>query len=274
METPITISKNASKHPPANSTFGQGSVMTLDNALKLLIVKSANDIATAIAESLCKTEENFVKHMNAYAEQLGLSSTHFMNTHGAVQYDHYTTARDMSILSWRIKTDFSQYAYYFQIKGLEIKGKKYPNTNWAVGIFQGADGMKTGFTCASGFNIVTSAIQGNRSLIAVILGAIDRDTRNKISEELLSVGFSTKTDKKKINYIAKNFDKQNLSNEVPDISDEVCSTQREIANYKTQMQEAKNKKPHFMKFEKITLINNKKSLITTNSAKNTLKRKK
>ncbi|ACT56908.1 D-alanyl-D-alanine carboxypeptidase family protein [Candidatus Liberibacter asiaticus] len=257
LTTPITISKNASEYPPSNSTFKKGSTMTLDNALKLLIVKSANDIAVAIAESLCKTEKKFVQHMNNTSKNLGLSATHFMNAHGVVQHGHYTTARDMAILSWRIKTDFPQYMHYFQIKGLEIKGKKYPNTNWAVGTFLGADGMKTGFTCASGFNIVASAIQGDQSLIAVILGALDRNTRNKVSASLLSMGFYNKTDRKKINYIIKDFYQQNLSNEVPNISEEVCTTQKEIINYNTQMKEAKDKESHFIDFEKITLLKNK-----------------
>ncbi|MEG8098785.1 D-alanyl-D-alanine carboxypeptidase family protein [Candidatus Liberibacter brunswickensis] len=255
---PITISKNASEYPPANSTFSKGSTMTLDNALKLLIVKSANDIAVAIAETLCETEKKFVQRMNNTANKLGLSSTNFMNSHGASQYGHYTTARDMAILSWKIKNDFPQYTKYFQIKGLDIKGKKYPNTNWAIGTFLGTDGMKTGFTCASGFNIVTSAIQGDRSLIVVILGALDRNTRNKVSELLLSMGFANKTNKNKINYISKPLYRQKLSNEVPDISKKVCSKQKEIENYKIQMQELKDKEAYFTNFEKINLITNNK----------------
>ncbi|ONI59221.1 D-alanyl-D-alanine carboxypeptidase family protein [Candidatus Liberibacter solanacearum] len=260
LETPITISKNASEQPPSNSTFKKGSILTLDNALKLLIVKSANDIAVAIAESLCNTEEEFVKHMNNSAQTLGLLRTKFMNSHGVVQNGHYTTARDMTILSWRIKTHFPEYAHYFQIKGLKIKNKKYPNTNWAIGIFLGADGMKTGFTCASGFNIVASASQGNRSLITVVLGALDRDSRNRISEKLLSTGFDKKKYRNKINYIIKKYDKKNFSIKVPDISEKVCTPKNEITNFNTQIKETKDKEKYFTNFETITLFKKSKRI--------------
>ncbi|MBY7648995.1 MAG: D-alanyl-D-alanine carboxypeptidase [Candidatus Liberibacter europaeus] len=259
LNTPIFISKNATRKPPASSTLKQGSIISLDNALKILIVKSANDIAVAIAESLCKTEAEFVKQMNYTATKLGLNATNFTNSHGVIEYGHYTTARDIAILSQRIKSDFPQYAHYFKIKGLDINGKKYPNTNWAIGIFPGANGMKTGFTCASGFNIVVSASRDKRSFIAVILGAENRNLRNHISEKLLSTGFSNTINRKRLNYIIKNYYRQNLSNNVPDISEKVCTTKNESINYSTQIQESKDKAKYFNTFDVITLLENKKS---------------
>ncbi|MBL0848819.1 MAG: D-alanyl-D-alanine carboxypeptidase [Candidatus Liberibacter ctenarytainae] len=258
LTTPIVISKNAAGYPPSNSTLKQGSIITLDNALKLLIVKSANDIAVAIAESLCKTEAEFVKNMNALAIKMGLSSTHFMNSHGHIQYAHYTTARDVAILSWKIKSDFPQYAHYFKIEGITVKENPYPNTNWAIGVFPGADGMKSGFTCASGFNLVVSATQNEKSLVVVVLGAIDRDQRNKLTEKLLFTGFSYNINKKIDNYIEKNSYHQNLSNEVPDISKIVCTSNNELNNYRIQLKEAQDKEKYKKKFFAITSLSNPK----------------
>ncbi|MBA5724093.1 D-alanyl-D-alanine carboxypeptidase family protein [Candidatus Liberibacter sp.] len=253
LKKPIVISKKASKYPPANSTFGYGTIITLDDALKLILVKSANDIAVSIAESLCKTEGKFVTHMNATAKKLGMASTHFMNAHGLIQHGHYTTANDMAILTLRIKRDFPKYAHYFNIEGLEIQGKKFFSTNWLIGSPFGITGMKTGFTCASGFNYVASATKNKKDLIVVVLGAVSRDLRNNLSENLLFNGFSQKN---KPNPIKTTFHKKNLSENVPDISDIVCTAENESGNYTALLKEQKDRKEETTNFEVIIPLNN------------------
>ncbi|AHA27447.1 D-alanyl-D-alanine carboxypeptidase family protein [Candidatus Liberibacter americanus] len=259
LATPIFISKHASIQEPSKSPFNQGRVLTLDNALKLLNVKSANDIAVAIAESIYGTESKFVEQMNNIAKKMRLSSTNFMNSNGITKYGHYSTARDMAILSWRIKTEFPQYLNYFKIKGITIDGKQYPNTNWAIGTYPGADGMKTGFTCASGFNIIVSASQNEKSVIAVVLGATDRNIRNNVSKNLLSIGLNNKTNKQIPNHIIKNSYKQDLSDEVTDLSAKVCISTNNSINYQAYINEVNEKKKYFDNFDVITLLDNAKS---------------
>ena len=157
--------------------FKAGSVMTLDNALKMMLIKSANDIAMAVGENVGGSEEAFVERMNAEALRLGMTDTHFANPNGLHSPDQYTTARDLALLVCAIRNEFPQYAPYFAIEGLKAGKKKLMSYNMLVGRYAGADGMKTGFVCASGFNMVGSATRGGRTLVAVVLGetsAVDR----------------------------------------------------------------------------------------------------
>lgn len=187
-DTQVVMSKKAADQPASKMYFKPGSELTLDSALKLLLIKSANDVAVAIAETVGGTNENFVAQMNAQAARLGMSSTHFINANGLPGKGQYTTARDLAVLALILKREFPEYSTYFSLEGVSTGKKNYANYNMLVGRFQGADGMKTGFICASGFNQVSSASRNGRQVISVVLGADSLAGRTEQSAELLQMG--------------------------------------------------------------------------------------
>ncbi|WP_041545605.1 MULTISPECIES: D-alanyl-D-alanine carboxypeptidase family protein [Chelativorans] len=191
INSPVRISQNAAKEPPSKMGYSVGSVLTLDNALKILMVLSANDIATALAESVAGSEEAFVARMNAEAQRLGMTDSHFINAHGLPGPSQFTTARDLAILARALRAQFPQYASYFSIEGIRNGKSVKENTNFLIGRFDGADGMKTGYICSSGFNLVATATRGERTLAAVVLGAQSQVQRAEIAADLLTRGFET-----------------------------------------------------------------------------------
>ncbi|WP_442204570.1 D-alanyl-D-alanine carboxypeptidase family protein [Rhizobium sp. RAF56] len=191
LETPVVMSKHSSAQPPAKMFFKPGQKMTLDNALKMMLVKSANDLAMAIAETVGGSEQGFVVRMNAEAARLGMSSTHFINPNGLPGKGQYTTARDLAVLSVALRREFPQFAGYFALEGFTNGVKQVPNINMLIGRFDGADGMKTGFICASGFNQVASATRNGRTLISVVLGTDSLAARADASANMLEKGFTS-----------------------------------------------------------------------------------
>ncbi len=193
LDTPIKITALAAKQPPSKMGYKVGSELTLDNALKIMMVKSANDIAMAVGETLGGSSDKFAVLMNAEAKRLGMTGSHFVNPNGLHSDDHYTTARDLAILTLQLRREFPQYAHYFDIEAIDYGGKKLqPNLNALIGRFQGADGMKTGFVCPSGYNLIGSATRNGRTIITVVLGELKLTTRATKAAELLAKGFETK----------------------------------------------------------------------------------
>ncbi len=190
-DTPIVMSKRAAAQPPAKMYFKPGQKLTLDSALKILMVKSANDIAVAVAEAVGGTQEAFVLRMNAEAAKLGMNDSHFVNPNGLPGKGQYTTARDLAVLSVALRRDFPQYAGYFSLEGITTGTKNVPSINVLIGRFAGADGMKTGFICASGFNQIASATRSGRTLISVVLGTDSLAARADASADLLQKGFTS-----------------------------------------------------------------------------------
>lgn len=187
--TPITMSKHAVSEPPAKMYLKPGATMTLDTALKLLMTKSANDIAMGVAENVGGSEQNFVAMMNADARQIGMIDSHFVNPNGLPEDGQYVTARDMALLAATLRREFPQYAFYFDLEGVQFGKRKIPNFNLLIGRFPGADGMKTGFICASGFNQVSTATRNGRTLLAVALGTPSLASRAEQTAKLLQEGF-------------------------------------------------------------------------------------
>jgi len=190
LDTPVTMSKKAADQPASKMYFKPGSKLTLDSALKLLLVKSANDVAVAIAETSGGSLDEFIVMMNAEAARLGMSSTRFINPHGLPGKGQYTTARDLAILALQLKREFPEYAGYFSLEGVSTGKKNYGNFNMLVGRFDGADGMKTGFICASGFNQVSSATRNGRTVVSIVLGSDSLAGRADASADLLQHGLS------------------------------------------------------------------------------------
>lgn len=190
LDTEVVMSKKAADQPASKMYFKPGSKLTLDSALKLLLVKSANDIAVAVAETVGGTLDEFIVMMNSEAGRMGMTSTRFINPHGLPGKGQYTTARDMAVLAMQLKREFPEYAGYFALEGVSTGKKNYANFNMLVGRFDGADGMKTGFICASGFNQVSSATRNGRTVISVVLGSDSLAGRADESADLLQKGLS------------------------------------------------------------------------------------
>jgi D-alanyl-D-alanine carboxypeptidase len=188
--SPVVISKNALDQPPAKMGFAVGTVLTVDNALKMMLVKSANDIAVAVAETVGGRESAFVASMNQTAARLGMVATHFNNPHGLPDSGQVTTARDLAVLAEAIWTDFPAYRPYLGIPAIQSGKTIIPSGNRLLERYHGTNGMKTGFICMSGYNLIASATRDGRTLIAVVLGEFSSNDAAERAASLLSRGFS------------------------------------------------------------------------------------
>lgn len=178
MSTPLRVSAYAASMPPSKMGFRPGTLVTLDNALKMLMVKSPNDIAVTIAEGISGSVPAFADEMNAYAAKLGLRESHFINPNGLPDPQHVSSARDMAMIGRALLHEFPEDNDLFNIGALQFGGKIIPNHNGLLGRYPGIDGMKTGYTCSAGYNVVESATRGDKRLITVILGAPSTNERN------------------------------------------------------------------------------------------------
>jgi D-alanyl-D-alanine carboxypeptidase len=189
LTSPVVISANAAKEPPSKMGYKPGTVLTVDNALKMMLVRSANDIAIAMAETVGGSEANFVKLMNAEAQRLGMNGTTFRNPNGLPAEGQYSTARDIAVLARATWMQFPEYRDYFRIPAIRAGNKVLRTYNTLVDHYRGANGMKTGFICASGFNVVGSATRNGRTLITVVLGETSANQRTITAAGLLDKGF-------------------------------------------------------------------------------------
>jgi D-alanyl-D-alanine carboxypeptidase len=187
--SPIKISTNALNQAPSKMGFRVGTVLNVDNALKMMLVKSANDIAVAVAETVGGSESAFVAMMNREAQRLGMNATHFDNPNGLPDDSHLTTARDLAVLARAIWVDFPEQRSLFTIPAI-IAGKRVLRSqNALLERYHGANGMKTGFVCASGYNMVASATRFGRTLMVVVVGATSSKERAETAATLLNQGF-------------------------------------------------------------------------------------
>ena len=190
LDTPLTMSARAANMPASKMGFRPGVEVTLDNALKMLMVKSPNDVAVMIAESVSGSVEAFADEMNATGRRLGLRESHFVNPNGLHNPAHVSSARDMAMIGRALLKDFPEHSDLFDIGALQLGDEIIPNHNGLLGRYPGADGMKTGFTCPAGFNVVASATQGGRRLIVVVLGAPSANARTIEAAHLFDQGFA------------------------------------------------------------------------------------
>jgi D-alanyl-D-alanine carboxypeptidase len=191
LESAIPASALAAKQPRVKVYIRAGQEITLDNALKIMMVKSANDIAYVIAEGVGGSVPAFVEMMNAEARRLGLSDTVFRNPNGWHDPEQQTSARDLAILTMTILREFPDYAEYWGIGAVQLGRVTLNNTNGLIGRYSGASGFKTGFVCASGFNVVATATRGGRTLIAVVMGAYSGAERTVKAAQILDAGFAS-----------------------------------------------------------------------------------
>jgi D-alanyl-D-alanine carboxypeptidase len=190
LDTPLVMSVRAARMPPSKMGFRPGTEVTLDNALKMLMVKSPNDVAVMVAEGVSGSVEAFADDMNAAGQRLGLQESHFVNPNGLHDPAHVSSARDMAMIARALLREFPDHADLFSIGALQLGNQYIANHNGLLGRYPGADGMKTGFTCPAGFNVVASANHSGRRLIVVVLGAPTARSRNQEAADLFDRGFA------------------------------------------------------------------------------------
>ncbi|MBS0248819.1 MAG: D-alanyl-D-alanine carboxypeptidase [Proteobacteria bacterium] len=190
-DTLMTVTKDAAAQQPTKMGFKVGTQVTIDNAIKMLMVKSANDIAVTIAENLGGSIEGFADMMNANARRLGMTQSNFVNPNGLPAENHVSSARDLAILARALINDFPQDDAYLHVHAIRYGNRIMRNYNTLLDRYPGADGMKTGFICASGYNVVASATRNGRRLIAVVLGSYSGATRAQKAAQLLESGFNS-----------------------------------------------------------------------------------
>jgi D-alanyl-D-alanine carboxypeptidase len=227
LNTMITMTRDAAAQEPSKMGLPVGTKLTIDNALKMLLVKSANDVAVAIAEGVAGSIPKFADLMNANAARLGMTQSHFVNPNGLPAEEHYTSARDLGILARAIIREFPQYGYFFKIHAIRYGSRVIRNYNHTLlDRFPGADGMKTGFICASGFNLVATATRNGRRLIAVVLGAYSGHDRTLEAAKLLERGF----DSTPLSWLRPSLGTVDALKPIdakpPDLRDEMCGAHR------------------------------------------------
>jgi D-alanyl-D-alanine carboxypeptidase len=190
-DTLFTVSPTANSQAPTKMGYAVGTKVTVDNALKMMMVKSANDMAVLLAEGIGGSVDDFAQAMTDTAHQLGMTESNFVNPNGLPADGQIVSARDLAILARALIREFPQYSFYWHIPAIRYGKRIVRNYNPLLGRYVGADGMKTGFICASGFNLVATATRDNKHLIAVVLGAPSGAARAMKAAEMLEGGFSS-----------------------------------------------------------------------------------
>jgi D-alanyl-D-alanine carboxypeptidase len=185
LDTQLKVSAHASDQAPTRVGLDEGELLRVEDAIKALVTRSANDAAVVIAEAIGGDEESFAKMMTRKAHALGMSRTVYVNASGLPADEQLTTARDQALLGRAIQDRFPQYYRYFSTRSFVYQGEFMANHNRLLGYVNGVDGIKTGYTRASGFNLVTSVHRGNRYLVAVVLGGASAGLRDAKMRQLV-----------------------------------------------------------------------------------------
>jgi D-alanyl-D-alanine carboxypeptidase len=191
-DTKIFISQNARSQPPTKLGLKVGADITLKDALTALIMRSANDIAVAIAEGLGGDVPSFVKQMNQKAVELGMTHTHFINPNGLPAEQQVTTARDLALLAQALLRDFPERVPLYALTEATVNKIQIGTHNSLLTSYPGGDGIKTGYTCASGYNLAASATRDGHKLVAILLGEDSNAKRTARAAALLEHGFRTR----------------------------------------------------------------------------------
>jgi len=223
LDTLLTVSPLAASQSPSKMGLRPGTRLTVDNALKMMLVKSANDMAVVLAEGVGGSIDGFSAMMNQTAHQLGMTQTSYVNPNGLPADGQITSARDMAILARSFIKNLPEYEYYVHIPAIRFGKRVTQNFNKLIGRYPGADGFKTGFICASGYNLVASATHDGRRLIAVVLGASSGTMRAVRAAQLLDRGFANNA----LSWLRPSLGTvdqlQPVDESPPNLHDEVCS---------------------------------------------------
>jgi D-alanyl-D-alanine carboxypeptidase len=191
LDTLFTVSPVAASQSPSKMGLRPGTQVTVENALAMMMVKSANDMAVVLAEGVGGSIDGFSAIMNEYAQRLGMTQTSYVNPNGLPADGQITSARDLAILARAIIHDLPEYEYFYHIPSIRYGRRVTNNFNHLIGRYPGADGFKTGFICASGYNLVGSATRNGKRLIAVVLGSSSGHMRAVRAAQLLERGFAS-----------------------------------------------------------------------------------
>ena len=224
MSSKFKVSKRATRQPPSKLNLSAGSNITVKNAILALVTKSANDVATVIAENLGKSERKFARLMTRKAKKLGMTRTTFRNASGLPNRGQLSTARDMATLGIAIRKNHPKFFKLFKTKSFIYKGVKYTNHNNLLGSYSGTDGIKTGYTNASGFNLVASVERNGQRIIGVVFGGKKARSRDKHMVTLLNKYFKTSLSKPLVR-IAK-------PSELPKTRPKIVVAEKNIKNFK------------------------------------------
>ena len=241
----VLQSERSILEPPSKIGYPVGIGMSVELALQSLIIKSANDVAVMLAEKIGGTVEGFSARMNRKAKALGMNNTNFVNPNGLHHKEHVSTARDLALLTQALWKEFPEHRARFSSASMKIGRRKLRSYNSLLRTYQGTDGMKTGFVCASGYNIVASATRDGRRLIAVVLGARNGGQRALRTKALLSYGFEHYDwkmllgGKKKELYLADFPVGDNQKAEPANLRSTVCRPRRRIVRSKSKRRKKK-----------------------------------
>lgn len=202
LDQPLPVSSQAASMPASKLWLSPGSSILVDEAIRALAVRSANDVAVVMAEALGGSERRFAQLMTAKARELGMRNTTFRNASGLPDDHQITTARDMVTLAVRVMQDFPDYYHYFGLQEFTYRGTRHTSHNRLVRNYPGADGLKTGFIRASGFNVITTAKRGDRRLMGIVMGGFTAQSRDKHMTSLLDRSFARAALRDQQNFVA------------------------------------------------------------------------
>jgi D-alanyl-D-alanine carboxypeptidase len=188
-ESELPTSSYAASQSPTKLNLRPGETIPAKTAMEAIVVRSANDVAVVVAEALGGTEDGFARLMTQKAGEIGMLNTHFANASGLPDAQQISTAADMALLGRRLAYDFPQYYPFLSVTEFSFKGQHYTGHNNLIGAFEGTDGIKTGYTRASGFNLVSSVVRGNRHVIGVVMGGTTAASRDQEMKRLLGIAF-------------------------------------------------------------------------------------
>ncbi|WP_053239835.1 D-alanyl-D-alanine carboxypeptidase family protein [Pleomorphomonas koreensis] len=187
----VVMTPASTREQPSKMGFKPGTVLTINTALRIIMVKSANDVSYALAERVGGGLPGFVARMNAAAARLGMTGTHFNNANGLPDPGQWTTARDYALLARALISEFPGYQELYRTTALSLGGKIIQNHNNLLERYPGSDGMKTGFICSSGFNVVATATRNGRRVLTIVLGGKTARERDELAANLLEASFRT-----------------------------------------------------------------------------------
>lgn len=194
LQDAMTASYHASRQPNSKLGLHAGDKITVEEGILAIITRSANDAAVVLAEHLAGTELNFATQMTTKAHNLGMIDSHYMNATGLPHNWQVTTAKDMATLAWRTQRDHPEYYPYFAARSFIFNGRELKGINKFTAKYPGAEGMKTGFTCGSGYNLISTARQNAKRLIGVVLGGMTSAQRYQLMIDMMDNGFANQTD--------------------------------------------------------------------------------
>jgi D-alanyl-D-alanine carboxypeptidase len=203
LDSPLKISEHAASRPPTKLGLKEGSTIRVEDAIQGMITRSANDAAAVVAENLAGSESEFARLMTRKAHALGMPKTVYRNASGLPDNEQVTTARDQAVLGRAIQEHFPQYYKYFATRSFTYRGQRIGNHNRLLDKLEGVDGIKTGFTRASGFNLVTSVRKDQRHVVAVVLGGASAGARDARMRQLVTTHFKQASTRRTAPAIAK-----------------------------------------------------------------------